>query len=141
MSDDNKNNESREEVKTAKTLEYSFQGDVNRDSVDVDLRGLVSLMGENSKLKDQVQALKETQAANPWQKWIYFAQMVDAWRIFPRIFISVYLYILYQAFMWFIGLPDPTMSQAGLISTIIGAGAAWFGLYVSTRGDASDKDK
>ena len=26
-------------------------------------------------------------------------------------------------------LPDPTMEQSGLISIVVGAGAAWFGLY------------
>jgi hypothetical protein len=34
--------------------------------------------------------------------------------------------------MWFMALPDPSMAQSGLISVVIGAGAAWFGLYVSS---------
>jgi hypothetical protein len=29
-------------------------------------------------------------------------------------------------------LPDPNTQQAGLVSVIVGAGAAWFGLYVSS---------
>lgn len=29
-------------------------------------------------------------------------------------------------------LPDPSMEQAGLVSVIVGAGAAWFGLYVNS---------
>jgi hypothetical protein len=28
--------------------------------------------------------------------------------------------------------PDPTNAQAAFISTIVGAGAAWFGLYVGS---------
>tara|TARA_R110002074_G_scaffold35742_6_gene97480 strand:+ start:4622 stop:4765 length:144 start_codon:yes stop_codon:yes gene_type:complete len=37
----------------------------------------------------------------------------------------------FNATQWFMGLPDPTNAQAGFVSTIVGAGAAWFGLYVS----------
>ena len=29
-------------------------------------------------------------------------------------------------------LPDPTLEQSGLISVVVGAGAAWFGLYAGT---------
>ena len=34
--------------------------------------------------------------------------------------------------MWFMGLENPTLEQSGLISIIVGAGAAWFGLYAGT---------
>jgi hypothetical protein len=30
------------------------------------------------------------------------------------------------------GLEDPTMQQSGLISVVVGAGAAWFGLYTNS---------
>jgi hypothetical protein len=29
-------------------------------------------------------------------------------------------------------LPDPNNAQAGLVSVVVGAGAAWFGLYVNS---------
>jgi len=29
-------------------------------------------------------------------------------------------------------LPNPTLEQSGLISIVVGAGAAWFGLYTGT---------
>jgi len=69
---------------------------------------------------------------NPYQKWIFAAQAIDAWRIFPRVFLSVYIFLLYYATMWFMDLQDPTLEQSGLISIIVGAGAAWFGLYAGT---------
>lgn len=69
---------------------------------------------------------------NPYQKWIHLAQAVDAWRIFPRAFLSVYIFLLYYATMWFMSLESPTLEQSGLISIIVGAGAAWFGLYAGT---------
>lgn len=69
---------------------------------------------------------------NPYAKWIYMAEAVNAWRIFPRIFITVYIYLLYAVVMWYIGLEDPTTQQSSLISVIVSAGAAWFGLYTGT---------
>ena len=32
---------------------------------------------------------------NPYQGWIHMARAVDAWRIFPRLFLSVYVFLLY----------------------------------------------
>jgi hypothetical protein len=29
-------------------------------------------------------------------------------------------------------LPEPSLEQSGLISILVGAGAAWFGLYTSS---------
>ncbi len=69
---------------------------------------------------------------NPYQKWIHLARAVDAWRIFPRLFLTVYIFLFYYSTMWFMSLPDPSLEQSGLISIIVGAGAAWFGLYAGT---------
>ncbi len=69
---------------------------------------------------------------NPYQNWINLAKAVDAWRIFPRLFLSVYIFLLYYSTMWFMGLEEPSLEQSGLISIIVGAGAAWFGLYAGT---------
>ena len=30
-------------------------------------------------------------------------------------------------------LPDPNNAQAGFVSVVVGAGAAWFGLYVNVN--------
>ena len=69
---------------------------------------------------------------NRYQGLIDFAKAVDSWRIFPRIFISTYIFLLYKVTIWFMGLDDPTMAQSGLVSIVVGAGAAWFGLYAGT---------
>ena len=86
-----------------------------------------------SKNLAELKANKEPD--NPWQRWIFLSNMIDAWRIFPRAFLSVYIFLLYYATMWFMALPDPTLEQSGLISVIVGAGAAWFGLYAGTAKD------
>ena len=69
---------------------------------------------------------------NKYQKWIDLAHAVDQWRIFPRIFISTYIYLLYKVVTWYMALPSPTMEQSDLVSIVVGAGAAWFGLYTGS---------
>jgi|TARA_R110000744_G_scaffold62668_1_gene129339 hypothetical protein len=68
-----------------------------------------------------------------------FADVIDAYRLFPRAFIATYLFLLIDTAEWFMTIPEPNASQAGLISVIIGAGAAWFGLYTSTGSGRSSK--
>ena len=75
---------------------------------------------------------------NPYAKLIHLARAVDSWRIFPRIFITVYIILLYRVVIWYMNLPDPTMEQSGLVSIVVGAGAAWFGLYT---GSSKKNDK
>ena len=70
---------------------------------------------------------------NPYAKLIHMARAVDSWRIFPRLFLTVYIILLYKCVIWYMNLPSPTLEQSGLISIVVGAGAAWFGLYVNGK--------
>ena len=72
---------------------------------------------------------------NRYQGLIDLAKAVDQWRIFPRLFLSVYIYLLYKVTIWFMNLPTPTFEQSGLVAIVVGAGAAWFGLYAGTSKD------
>ena len=38
-------------------------------------------------------------------------------------------------------LEAPTMEQSGLVSVVVGAGAAWFGLYTGSSKSGSGKTK
>ena len=69
---------------------------------------------------------------NPYAKIIHLAKAIDAWRIFPRVFITTYIYLLYKVVIWYMNIADPTLEQSGLVSIVVGAGAAWFGLYTGT---------
>jgi hypothetical protein len=69
---------------------------------------------------------------NPFKRWIYLAAAVDSWRIWPRAFMSVYIILVYKVVTWFMTLPTPNLEQSGLVSVIVGAGAAWFGLYLGS---------
>ena len=85
------------------------------------------------KLDLEVDTSVKDLGPNPFAKVIHMARAVDAWRIFPRIFITTYIILLYKCVIWYMNLPNPTMEQSGLISIVVGAGAAWFGLYTNSR--------
>ena len=38
---------------------------------------------------------------------------------------GVYPYLLYEVCTWFMALAEPNNAQAGLVSVVVGAGAAW----------------
>lgn len=69
-----------------------------------------------------------------------FAVTLDSLRLFPRLFIGTYIYLFYDVVQWFMVLENPNTQQAGLVSIVIGAGAAWFGLYVGS-GKSKQQDK
>ena len=109
-----------------------FRGDMDRNEVEMDLKKFMAMVEEIGALKDKIRALEDDKNVNPHQKWIHLARAVDSWRIFPRVFLSVYIFLLYYSTMWFMALDEPSLEQSGLISIIVGAGAAWFGLYAGT---------
>lgn len=74
---------------------------------------------------------------NPYHRWIHLAKTIDAWRIFPRAFVSVYIYLLYEVVTWFMTLEEPNLEQAGLVSIVVGAMAAVFGIYAGTSGQSN----
>jgi hypothetical protein len=57
---------------------------------------------------------------------------INAYRLVPRVLIGLYGYVFYMVVVWFMGLESPNMAQSGFVSVIVGAGAAWFGLYVNS---------
>lgn len=90
------------------------------------------------KLELEVDTSVKDLGPNPYARIIHLARAIDSWRIFPRIFITTYIYLLYKCVIWYMELPNPTLEQSGLISVVVGAGAAWFGLYAGTD---RNKDK
>jgi hypothetical protein len=113
-----------------------FHGDMSRNEVEIDLNKFMAMVSEIGELKQKIMEMEMAKEPdNPWQKWIWFSNMIDAYRIFPRAFLTVYIYLLYFCTMWFMDLEAPTFEQSGLISIVVGAGAAWFGLYAGTAKD------
>ena len=109
-----------------------FSGDMSRNEVEIDLKKFMEMVTENNDLKREIFELTNEDRKNPWQKWVFAAKTIDAWRVIPRAFLGIYMYLLYYATFWFMDLTDPSLEQSGLISVLVGAGAAWFGLYTSS---------
>ena len=68
-------------------------------------------------------------------------EQIDKWRIFPRLLITLYGIAFWRTTEWFMQLPDPTNAQSAFVSVIVGAGAAWFGLYVGGTRQAKEKSE
>ena len=111
-----------------------FSGDLSRNEVEMDLSKFLEIMKDNSDLKDKIRELQGVEKINPYQKWIHLAKTIDAWRIFPRVFVGVYIYLLYAVVIWFMTIAEPNLEQAGLVSVVVGAMAAVFGIYAGTSG-------
>ena len=88
------------------------------------------------KLELDIDVTPQNLGNNPYQKWIHLAKTIDAWRIFPRVFVGVYIYLLYEVVIWFMTLEEPNLEQAGLVSVVTGAMAAVFGIYAGTSGQS-----
>jgi len=84
------------------------------------------------KLDLEVDTSVKDLGVNPYAKLIHLARAVDSWRIFPRAFLTVYIILLYKVVIWFMDLDAPSFEQSGLVSIVVGAGAAWFGLYTGS---------
>ena len=77
--------------------------------------------------------------AQTWYNQV--AGLLDKFRVIPRLIMLAYIYAFYQSTVWFMSLPDPTNAQAAFISTIVGAGAAFFGLYVGKSGSSLPRSR
>lgn len=78
------------------------------------------------------------------------AELVDAWRVIPRLLVAAYSYLIFMIVKWYMDLGPtiiegcvsdtitdcihqaPTTQQAALVTTIVGISAAVFGLYTNT---------
>ena len=67
------------------------------------------------------------------------SSVIDKWRIWPRMLITLYGVMFYKVTDWFMTLPDPTNAQSAFVSVVVGAGAAWFGLYCGSGGSKDKK--
>jgi hypothetical protein len=119
-------------------LEKVINKDLHLDS-DTEVKDDKDTAVKKVKFELEVDTNVVDSGKNPYMHLIFLARAVDAWRIFPRIFLSVYIYLLYDVTTWFMNLPEPNLEQSGLVSIVVGAGAAWFGLYAGTSKKNPDK--
>ena len=113
-----------------------FQGDMDRNEVEMDLNKFMAMVQEIGALKDKIRDLEDESTKNPHQRWIFLASAIDSWRIFPRIFVVVYIYLMYESVMWFMLLPEPNIEQSALVSVVVGAMGVVFGVYSGKTGQS-----
>ena len=113
-----------------------FSGDMDRNEVEMDLNKFMGMIEEIGQLKDKIRELEDVTNVNPWQKVIHLAKAVDSWRIFPRIFVIVYIYLMYESVIWFMNLPEPNLEQSALVSVVVGAMGVVFGVYSGKTGQS-----
>ena len=111
-------------------------GDMDRNEVEMDLNKFMAMIQEIGELKDKIRELEDETNVNPWQKVIHLARAVDSWRIFPRIFVVVYIYLMYESVIWFMNLPEPNLEQSALVSVVVGAMGVVFGVYSGKSGQS-----
>jgi len=113
-----------------------FGGDMDRNEVEMDLNKFMAMIQEIGELKDKIRELEDATNVNPHQKWIHLARAVDSWRIFPRIFVCVYIYLMYESVIWFMNLAEPNLEQSALVSVVVGAMGVVFGVYSGKSGQS-----
>lgn len=78
------------------------------------------------------------------------AEWFDAWRVFPRVIVGLYMALVYQVVTWYMALSDyiipgctspsiidcitqaPSTQHAALVTAVIGFSAAIFGFYANS---------
>lgn len=58
------------------------------------------------------------------------AVLLNEFRVMPRLLIGLYGWVFWDVAQWFMTIDNPTGAQAAFVSTMVGAAAAFFGLYV-----------
>ena len=80
-------------------------------------------------------------------KWVWWflkeelPQFLSNWRTVPRIMMVLYGLVFYNTMQWFMALDAPNNAQAGFVSVVVGAGAAWFGIYVNGKSSKVQSSK
>ena len=78
-------------------------------------------------------------------KWLWWflkeelPQFLSNWRTVPRLMMVLYGLVFYETMTWVMALEAPNNAQAGFVSVVVGAGAAWFGLYVNGKSSKIQK--
>lgn len=59
-------------------------------------------------------------------------ELLDRWRLLPRLVMLVMIVMTYRVVEWFMGLSDPNPEQAALVSVMTGALTGAFGLFLGS---------
>ena len=69
-----------------------------------------------------------------WVAWkirlLDFAEVTDAWRIFPRIILAAYAWLCWDLSRWFMSLKAPQSEQMAFVTVIIGLAVPLVSFYL-----------
>ena len=66
------------------------------------------------------------------QKSLELAEVIDAFRIFPRLILFGFSVLVGYVVFWFTGLEAPNTQQAAFVSTVVGIIAPVTAFYLQT---------
>lgn len=66
------------------------------------------------------------------RRHLAMAELLDAWRVVPRLLVTAYSYLVWDTVQWFQHIPEPTTQHTALVSAIVGASAIVFGAYTNS---------
>jgi hypothetical protein len=61
------------------------------------------------------------------------AEQVLKWKLLPRFMMIAMTIMSWRVVEWFMTLPDPTPSQAGLVSVVTGAMTGAFAIWMNNE--------
>ena len=61
------------------------------------------------------------------------------WKILPRLMMAIMTLMSWRVVEWFMTLPEPSPSQAGLVSVVTGAMTGAFAIWMNHEKDESIK--
>jgi len=66
-----------------------------------------------------------------------FLEQLAEFKLLPRIMMAMFSVSAWRVVEWFMTLPDPTHSQAALVSVVTGAATGCFAVWVNHEGKTS----
>lgn len=67
------------------------------------------------------------------------AELIDAYRVVPRLILLGFGYLVWYVVQWFTGLDEPTTQQAAFVSAVVGITAPVTAFYFNTGRKWVDK--
>ena len=72
--------------------------------------------------------------------WLHLAEVVDAWRVVPRLFMLGYAALVLDTHLWYTALEIPTTAQVSYADAIYVGAAMLTGWYYQTGRKWERKD-
>lgn len=60
------------------------------------------------------------------------AEILDAWRVYPRILIAAYGFVCWHLTLWFETLKNPSTEQMAFAAAVLAMATPLLGLYMGT---------